>query len=240
MKHAQIFLRTALGLIASLVMAQAAIASTAADALLEKLKRTYPNIGFTKVNETPATGIYEAVFDKELLYVEASGTYFFPTMVNMITQRNLGEDRRAALARIDFSSLPLQEAIKMVKGNGKRKMVVFADPNCGYCKRLESNLAKLQDVTVYTFPVAILGPDSVSKVNAVSCARGDRFKMWAAMMTEGARPVAKDCTSPQPEKNLAMFKRHGFQGAPAIIFESGMALKGYAENDRIEEMLAKK
>lgn len=229
------------GLLGALVMAHGAVASPAAEALLEKIQKGYPNIGFTKVNETPAPGVYEAIFGTELLYVDATGQYFFPTMVNMAMQRNLGEERRAELNRIDFAALPLGDAVKMVYGKGTRKMVVFADANCGYCKRLEANLSQLKDVTVYTFPLGILGADSVAKANAINCAKPEnRAKMWTAMMLEGARPVTKECQNGLSDKNLALFKKHNFQGTPSIVFENGMTLKGFAENPRLEELLARK
>lgn len=235
------FAITVTGLFSSLVMTMSAAASPAADALLDKIQKGYPNIGFTKVNETPAPGVFEAIFGTELLYVDATGQYFFPTMVNMVTQRNIGEERRAEINRIDFSGLPLGDAVKVVHGKGTRKMVVFADANCGYCKRLEANLSQIKDVTIYTFPLGILGADSVAKANAINCAKPEnRAKMWTSMMIDGARPVVKECDNGLTEKNLALFKKHNFQGTPAIVFENGMSLKGFAENPRLEELLAMK
>jgi thiol:disulfide interchange protein DsbC len=210
------------------------------DDLLAKLKRTYPNIPFTQVNETPAPGIYEAMFGKDILYVESTGTYFFPTMVNMITKVNLGEARRDELNKVEFADLPLNDAIKTVQGSGQRKIAVFADPNCGYCKKLEANLTSLKDVTIYTFPVGILGPDSTAKTNALACATGDKSKLWHAMLIEGARPVDKTCSDASPARNLELFKRLGFQGTPSVVFQNGATLKGYAENARFEELMAAK
>lgn len=226
-----------LGLIA---VSSAVWASPATDALLDKIKKTYPHIGFSQVNETPAPGIYEAIFGTDMLYVDSSGTYFFPTMVNMVTRVNLGDERRAELNKVVFSDLPLNDAIKTVHGSGKHKIAVFADPNCGYCKKLESNLAQMKDVTVYTFAVGILGPDSTAKANAINCASGDKSKLWSAVLTEGARPVEKTCNNGISERNLALFKKFGLQGTPGIIFQNGTVLKGYAENKRIEEAMAKK
>lgn len=223
-----------------LAMAHSVFASPASDAMLEKLKKGYPNIPFSQVNDTQVPGIYEAVFGNDLLYVESSGVYFFPTMVNMVTKANLGEERRDELNKVNFSELPLKDAIKTVHGNGKRKLAVFADANCGYCKKLEGNLSNLHDVTIYTFAVGILGPDSVTKANAVNCATGDKSKMWHSMVIDGARPVAKDCNNGTSERNLELFKKYGFQGTPAIVFENGITIKGYAENARLEEILAKR
>lgn len=232
------FKRALIGL-AAITLANSLWATPASD-LLEKLKKTYPNIPFAQVNDTAVPGIYEAVFGKDMLYVEPSGTYFFPTMVNMVTKANLGEDRRAELNKIDFSELPLADAIKTVYGNGKRKIAVFADPNCGYCKKLEVNLTSMKDVTIYTFPVGILGSDSLAKAISVSCATGNKSKLWHAMLTEGAKPVEKTCANNSTERNLELFKKFNFQGTPAIVFQNGTTLKGYAENAQLEEMMAKK
>lgn len=224
----------------ALTAAQFTYASPATDAMLAKLKKTYPNIAFTEVNETPVDGIYEAVFGKDMLFVEASGTYFFPTMVNMATKKNLGDERRAELNKINFADLPFQDAVKTVHGTGKRKLAVFADPNCGYCKKLDGVLAGMKDVTIYTFALGILGPDSVSKATSVNCATGDKAKLWRSMMLEGGTPVEKVCNNGMTERNLELFKRYGFQGTPAIVLETGVSIKGYAEVARIEELMAKK
>jgi len=235
-------IKTIIVSLAAATLSQTALAGPAADALLEKIKKTYPNIPFSAVNETPAPGVYEAVFGKDMLYVDATGTYFFPTMVNMVTRQNLGEERRAELNKIDFSELPLKTAVKTVQGNGKRKIVVFADPNCGYCKKLEANLVNLKDVTIYTYPLGILGADSMNKANAINSLTADKAKVWQAMMIDGAKPVLNSTKEgiEASAKHLELFKKYGFNGTPAVIFESGHTLKGYAENARIEELMAKK
>lgn len=216
-----------------------ALASQASD-LLEKLRKTYPNIPFTEVNETPVIGIYEAVFGKDMLYVEAGGTYFFPTMVNMVTKQNLGDDRRAELTKVPFSDLPTKDAIKVVNGNGSRQIAVFSDPNCIYCKKLEIELVKLKDVTIYTFPVGILGADSVSKAIAVTCSKGDKAKVWRTVLLDGAKIPENNCLESPVERNTALFKRLGFQGTPSLILGNGSNLKGYVEAAQIEELLVKK
>jgi len=235
-------IKSIIATLAAATLSQLAFAGPASDALLEKLKKTYPNIAFTQVNETPAPGVYEAVFGKDMLYVDATGTYFFPTMVNMVTRQNISEERRAELNKIDFSELPLKTAVKTVHGNGKRKIAVFADPNCGYCKKLEANLANLKDVTIYTYPLGILGADSVNKANAINSLTSDKAKVWEAMMVDGAKPVLNSTKEgiEATGKHLELFKKYGFNGTPAVVFESGHTLKGYAETGRIEELMAKK
>ena len=209
-----------------------------AEDLLERLQKTYPNIPFSKVAPTEAPGIYEAVFGVDLLYTDKTGTYFFPTMFNMKTQRNFGEERRAELSTIDFSTLPLGDAMKFVTGDGSRVFAVFSDPNCGFCKRLEEQLTKLNDITVYVFPVGILGPDSNAKVESVMCANGNKNKIWMDWMTKNTVPESRSCGSKIGEKNFALFRKLGFQGTPALAFKSGKVLKGYGDAAKIETLLA--
>jgi thiol:disulfide interchange protein DsbC len=206
--------------------------------MLAKLRSNFPSIPFTAVFKTPSPGIFEVNMDKDVLYVDSTGIYFFPTMVDMRTRINIGDERRAELNRVDFSTLPLADAIKTVNGNGKRKIAVFADPNCGFCKRMERNFLSLKDTTIYTYPVGILGQDSINKSTAVSCATGDKSKAWKAMMLEGATPVARTCDNGAVARNLELFKRMGFQGTPSIIYENGRTQKGFVENDKIEAMFA--
>ncbi len=214
--------------------------ATPATDLLEKIKKTYPNIPFIQVLETPVAGIYEANFGKEILYVDSTGTYFFPTIVNMMTKQNLGEDRRAELNKVAFSDLPLKDAFKTVNGNGSRELVVFADPNCSYCKRLEQVLANTKDTTIYTFAVGILGEDSTKKVNAIACTDGDKAKAWKSYMLEGKPLTEKTCADSPAARNLALFQKLGFQGTPGIVFKNGTVVKGFVEAPKLEEMLAKK
>lgn len=213
--------------------------ATETDDLLIRLQKTYPNIPFSKVQTTEAPGIYEAVFGTDLLYTEITGTYFFPTMFNMKQQRNIGDERRAELALVDFAALPLGDAIKIVTGDGSRHMAVFADPNCSFCKKLETELVKINNMTVFVYPVGILGADSLAKVEALACAKGDKGKLWLDVMNRGVVPQAGACGSRLPEKNLELFKKLGFQGTPALVFKSGKVLKGYAEAAKIESMLTK-
>lgn len=215
-------------------------ASPITDALLAKLKSSYPTVGITQVNETPAAGIYEVVFAKNVLYTESTGVFFFPSMINMQTQKDLGNERRAELNKVDFNTLPLSEAIKSVNGTGARRIAVFADPNCSYCKQLERNLESLKNVTIYTFPVAILGPASTAKVKSIMCSSGDKAKLWHNVVARDAKLLPKECSTPQIAKFHNLFQSLGLQGTPAIIFESGVALKGYGDNAKIEEMMAAK
>jgi thiol:disulfide interchange protein DsbC len=228
-----------LALVLASLVSFSAMADEAA-VMMEKIKKNFPAIPFTAVAKTPAPGIFEVTIDKDVLYVDSTGNYFFPTMVDMRTRKNFGEERKAELNKIDFDKLPFADAIKLVNGKGTRKMAVFSDPNCSFCQRLERNLQTLPDVTIYVFPVAILGADSLTKTTSVMCSTGDKAKIWKGMMLEGLRPATRTCPNDAVQRNNALFTQNNFQGTPAIIYESGMVSRGYVENNKIEEILAKK
>jgi len=215
-------------------------AANPAPQMLDLLKKNHPNIPFTSVSTTPASGIFEVVIDKDVIYTESSGLYFFPTMVDMKNRVNLGDARKAELNKISFKDLPFDDSIKLVNGNGSRKMAVFSDPGCGFCKRLERNLNELKDVTIYVFPVAIMGAQSFTRTQSVMCATGNKANIWKAMMLTDANPVARSCESKSVENNTALFKQLGFEGTPSIVFENGLVARGFIENVRVEEFLARK
>ena len=233
----QIFKRIVFSILLGAVAAGTSFAADTDD-LLIRLQKTYPNIPFNKVNKTEVNDIYEAIFGNDLLYTEKSGTYFFPTMFNMKLQRNIGDERRAELTVVDFSALPVGDAIKIVVGDGSRQVAVFSDPNCSYCKKLEAELVKINNVTIFIYPVGILGADSLVKAQSIACAVGDKSKIWLDMMNKGVSPITRACGSHVPERNHELFKKLGFQGTPALAFKNGKVLKGYAEAAKIESMLS--
>lgn len=240
MKHKSILTHIlAATALAAMSFCAVAAADADTDGLLSKLKKTYPNIPFSQVNKTEVPGVYEAIFGTDLLYTEKTGTYFFPTVFDMKKQRNIGDERRADLSVVDFSSIPINEAIKTVVGDGSRQVVIFADANCGFCKKLDVEIAKLNNLTIYTFPVGILGANSVEKAKRALCFDGDKSKAWADLM-RGIEPTnSVVCDTQQHERNLELFKKLGFQGTPAVVFKNGRVLKGYAEAARIEADMAK-
>ena len=135
---------------------------------MQKLKELYPATRFTSVTGTPIDGVYEVVMGQNVAYVGGDGRHFlFGHLFDMRTQQDLTaaklaqRDETPAEARqVNFATLPLQDAVKMVKGDGSRLLAVFSDPRCPYCKALDEELAKLDNVTVYTFLLPWLGPES--------------------------------------------------------------------------------
>jgi thiol:disulfide interchange protein DsbC len=159
-------------------------------------------------------------------------------LVDTKTGANLTEDRIAKLTAIDFASLPLKDAIVFKQGTGARKLVVFADPNCGYCKKFERELAQVADVTVYTFLYPILGGDSPEKSRDIWCAK-DNTKAWRDWMVEGAAPAKSigQCDVAALQRNALMGRKHKVMGTPALVFEDGKRVPGAMAPEQIEKQL---
>ncbi|MBN3761306.1 DsbC family protein [Burkholderia sp. Ac-20365] len=204
--------------------------------LLRQLKAA--GIQATAVEPGPVAGLYTVVIPKGILYVDAAGEHVFNgTVFDLKTHKNLTE--AAVIAHtpsIDFAALPLQDAIVTVKGNGKRRIVVFSDPDCPYCKRLENEtMPALSDVTIYTFLVPF-HPDAPRKAREIWCAP-DRAKAWTQWMHEGKLPgVATACDTPL-ERNIAMAERFELSGTPMLVFTDGSRLTGSAAATVVEEKL---
>jgi thiol:disulfide interchange protein DsbC len=184
-------------------------------------------------------GIYEVRIGNDLLYVDGQGQYLFldGSMIDMKSQRNLTQERTDELMAIDFDSLPLDLAIKQVNGSGKRVVAVFEDPNCGYCKRLRADLVKLDDLTIYTFPMAFLAADSETKARKALCA-ADKGRAWNDLLLNNrvAGNTGTCDTSLEQVKELA--RKLGITGTPVLFFANGKRLQGYAPPERFNRMLA--
>ena len=207
-------------------------------AVATKLKKLYPATNFKEIRSTPMTGIYEVVMGQNIAYVEESGRYFvFGHLFDMREQRDLSEERMTSARQMDFNALPLKDAIITVKGNGKRKMAVFSDPDCPFCKQLESALSSVSDVTIYTFlfPLESLHPDARRKAVGVWCSK-DRARAWDDLMHRGTVPT-EACEDTPIERNLRLAGELGITGTPTIIFESGASVPGAPKSDQLNRML---
>jgi thiol:disulfide interchange protein DsbC len=217
-------------------------AAWAQDALIRKnLAERLPH--FPKIDEiskTPIPGLYELRVGSEILYADEQGnTLIQGNLIDTKTGTDLTEARLSKLSAIDFSSLPLKDALVIKQGSGMRRIAVFGDPNCGYCKRFERDLANLQDVTIYTFLYPILGPDSGAKSRDIWCAK-DNGKVWRAWMVDGVTPPKNmgACDTAALERNVAFGKKHRVQGTPAVVFEDGTRIPGAIPLERLEKNLA--
>jgi thiol:disulfide interchange protein DsbC len=199
----------------------------------------FPKMAVESVTPTPFAGIFEVVLDGQIFYTDEKASYVFSgNLLDMrgAQPRNLTQDSTAKLASAALSK-STGSALKRVKGNGKRVIYTFEDPNCGYCKELQKELAKLNDVTIYTFLWPILSQDSVDKSRAIWCAR-DRAKAWEDYMLKGIAPTAKrDCDAPF-ERNAQLAQRFGIRGTPGVYLANGQQVGGFVPADRLEAALA--
>jgi len=192
------------------------------------------------VKETPYGGLYELKVNGDILYTDKKGEFLVIGQVyDAKSSRNLTRERLDEINKIKWSDLPLESALKQVKGDGKRVIAVFEDPNCGYCKRLrQTTLQNLNNVTIYTFLYNILSEDSFAKSKNVWCSP-DRVKAWDDWMIAGkpAAPAPANCETPN-DKVLALGQKLHVQGTPAIFFADGTRIPGAVDQKTLEAKLA--
>ena len=194
-----------------------------------------------EVQAAPIAGLYEVRLGGDVVYTDASADYLFQgEIIDVKARRNLTKERQDKLSSVDFKSLPFKDAFTIVRGNGKRKMAVFADPNCGYCKRFEADLQKINNVTVHLFLLPILGEDSVEKSKAIWCA-SNKSKTWENWMLRGVVPPDSKakCDVSALDRNLAYGQKYRINGTPAIIFADGTRVPGAIQVQQIEAGLNK-
>lgn len=206
------------------------------DEIRQSLKSKFPNVGkLEHVIKTPYAGLYEVVIDDQLLYTDEQGKYLFEgNVIDLTSRRDVTEERRLKLFAIEFDKLPLDLAVKKVKGNGKRKIAQFTDPNCGFCKRLEREFSKTDNVTIYSFLYPIF-QGSAELVRNVHCA-GDPVKAWDDLMLNGIAPPEATCKTPT-DKVLALGKKLRVGGTPNLIFGDGTRSPGYLPAAELEKRL---
>lgn len=191
-----------------------------------------------EVSKTPMNGLYEIrVNDSDIFYTDAEGNFLLQgNLIDTKGKRNLTEERQEKLNAISFDSLPLKDAFVQVRGNGKRKMAVFADPNCGYCKRFERDLEKVNDVTIHTFLLPILSADSAEKAKNLWCAK-DKSKAWADWMVRDQAISKATCDASALERNLTFSRKYKITGTPTVFFADGTRVPGAIGVQQIEKML---
>ncbi len=223
-------------LLALLALSVAAQEATIRKNLAERLPQL-PKID--EVSKTPLAGVYEIrVNENDIYYTDAEGNYLIQgSIIDVRQKRNLTEERVERLTAIEFKDLPLKDAFTVVRGNGKRKLAVFADPNCGYCKRFERDLTKIDNVTVHTFLYPILSPDSAEKSKNIWCAK-DKNKSWQDWMFNEQPPVAANCDTTALTRNLNLGRKHKITGTPTLIFADGSRVPGALSMQQIEQQLA--
>ena len=188
------------------------------------------------VKKAGALGLYEVQIGGDILYSDEKGNYIVQgEIIDAKAKKNLTEERKAKLSQIKFSDLPLELAVKTVRGNGRRIFATFEDPNCGYCKKLAKDMVGMTDLTIYTFLIPILTPDSAVKSKAIWCS-SDRSKAWNDWMVHGTPPAGASCETPS-EKLLALAQKLGVHGTPTIFLANGERIPGAVPAARLEQEL---
>ena len=191
-----------------------------------------------EITKSAMPGLYEVRYNgTDILYTDAEGNFLIQgSLIDTKQKRNLTEERIDKLTAVAFDSLPLKDAFTIVRGNGKRKLAIFEDPNCGFCKRFERELEKLDDVTVHVFLYPILGPDSVVKSEHIWCAQ-DKAKAFTDWMTRGVVPTQASCDTGALQRNVAFGQQNRITGTPTTFFVDGTRVAGAVPLDRIEQGL---
>ncbi len=224
-------------------LAAAALAAGRANAdeadIRKALQDKFPEVKVEKITKTEFNGLYEVLVQDQIVYTDAKGSFLFQgSIVDLKSGKNITAERKSDLTRINFNELPLSLAIKAVKGNGKRKLVVFSDPDCPFCKRLENEFLKVTDVTVYTFlyPIDSLHPQAREKSKAIWCS-ADRLKAWNDYMLNNTAPkAAGNCDTPLA-KIGELGEKYKISGTPTLFFANGRKVPGAVPAEQIEQML---
>lgn len=230
--------RMAVGLLAGMLTTTV----WADEASLKKtIEATYPKVKIQNISKTPYAGLYEVFLDGQIIYTDDSFNFLIVEgrLVDPKNKRDLTAERMDELTRVDFASLPLDKAIKVVKGSGSRKLVVFSDPDCPYCKKLEQkDLVGITDVTIYTFlyPLESLHPDAANKSRAIWCAP-DRSKAWQEWILNGQLPKGTASCEAPIDDVAELGSRLGITSTPTLIFANGKRLLGAYPAKEIEKVM---
>ena len=224
------------------ICALAALASGVAAAneaeVRKNMQARYPGIPVESVTRTPMPGIYEVFANGVIIYTDKDVNYVIAEgrLVEAKTRTDLTAERLRKLQAIPFEALPLAQSFKVVRGNGKRKLAYFTDPNCPYCKRLEQELVNLKDVTLHVFLFPILSDDSVEKARAVWCSK-DRAKAWIDLMLKEVSPKAPAKCDAPIEKLVQYGQDKGIKGTPTLIFADGSRVPGMLPAAELNKLL---
>jgi thiol:disulfide interchange protein DsbC len=222
----------------SLAFSLAAGADPVAERIKAELKKKLPEAPVDSVRKTAYGNLYEVIAAGEIIYTDEKATFILVgPIVDLKTKENVTEARLRQVNAVKFESLPLENAIKIVRGNGSRKVAMFADPNCGYCKRFERDLLAVNDITVYLFLYPILSPDSTEKSKVVWCS-ADPAKAWLDLMTKDVPLQGSSACATPIDKNIAFGREKRINGTPTIFFQSGERVPGAMPIAEFEKRLS--
>lgn len=225
------------------LMAALSLSALAQEAAIRKnLPARLPQLkSIDEVRPTAMPGLFEVrVNGTEIYYSDAQGNYLIEgNLIDTRNRRNLTDERIEKLTAIKFENLPFKDAFTIVRGNGERKIAVFEDPNCGYCKRFERDLQKVDNVTIYMFLFPVLGADSMEKSKAIWCAK-DRGAAWLDWMLreQAASAAPASCDTGAVVRNAELGRKHKITGTPTLIFSNSTRVPGAIDNKRVEQLLA--
>lgn len=221
----------------ALLAAMTGVAHANLQNVQQHLQTQYPKLKIENLEKTAMNGLYSGTLDNQVVYIGEDAEHIFVgSMIRLKDQRNLTKDLVMQNNRIRWSDLPLQDAIKTVKGNGKRQIAVFSDPNCPYCKQLEQNLSQLNNVTIYTF-LYPLKTQSVTPSKQVWCS-ANRSYAWKNLISNNVAPQANANCTTSVERNLALGERLKIQGTPTLFFANGLKVTGAQSAAQIEQVLS--
>jgi len=225
---------------AAALAATALLAATAhaGEAEIRRNLATIPQLAkIDEVRKSPMPGVWEVRTGFDIFYTDEQGSYVMQgNLIDVKAKKNLTEERVEKLSAVAFDQLPLKDAFKIVRGNGKRRLAVFEDPNCGYCKHFEKELRSVDNVTVHLFLYPVLGPDSVVKSRDIWCAK-DKAKTWTDWMIDGTKPPSGDCDVNALKRNVEFGRKYNITGTPTLIFADGTRTPGAIPAAQVEKML---
>lgn len=218
----------------------ATLGASAQEAVIRKnlLERLPQLQKIDEINKGPMPGLFEVrVNDTEIFYTDAEGNFLLQgSLIDTKQRRNLTEERIDKLTAISFDALPFKDSFTIVRGNGKRKLAVFEDPNCSYCKRFERDLQKVDNITISLFLYPILGPDSTEKSKHIWCAK-DKGKTWQDWMVREQLPPVASCDVAVLARNVALGQKHKVSGTPTLVFADGTRVPGAIGMAEVEKHL---
>lgn len=205
------------------------------DTLKQNLNQKHPNIKIENIQATEMKGLYSGRYQQQMVYLNEDAEHIFVgSMIRLKDQKNLTKDLVIQNNTVDIKTLPLNDAIKTVRGNGQRQLIIFSDPNCPYCKTLESHLSQLKNVTIYTF-IYPLKQQSKLPSQQVWCA-ANRELAWKNLIQKGQQPQATAQCNHPIDRNLLLGQKLGLQGTPTLIFENGFKVMGAHPAAEIEKI----
>lgn len=224
----QFSLAVLMGLCSAMSMADVATVS-------KNIKKQHPQLKLDNIQATEMKGIYSASMDGQVVYLNDDAQHILAgSMIRLKDQHNLTKDLLIQQNSVDWKKLPLQDAIKSVRGTGKRQIAIFSDPNCPYCKQLEAELKKLDNITIYTF-ILPLKAQSVAPSKQVYCEKNPALA-WENLITKAQLPTSQTSCANPVERNMALAQRLGVNGTPAIIFSNGFKVMGAYPAAQIEQI----